>query len=110
MHRIRRWLPWLIGAALVIASRVKVPATQSAAVQLRLAAECGFVPGGQLVTVLAEMPVPTPPAAGLPGRRATQRECLKLATSAMAGSTTLGSRIWSEARHQWRVYRAGSTE
>lgn len=109
MYRLRRWLPWMIVAALVVASRMKVPGTRSATAQLRLAAECGFVPGGQAIAVISQVPVvPTPPGAALPGHRVSQRECMKLATTAMSTSTTLGARVMAEARHQWAVFRADS--
>jgi hypothetical protein len=108
MYRLRRWLPWLFIGLLVVASRLKVPAARSAAAQLRLAAECGFVPGGQAVAALAEAPVPLPPSSALPGHHPSQRDCMKFASSAVATSTTLGSRLMVEAQHQWQVFKADS--
>lgn len=108
MYRLRRWLPWLFIGLLVVASRLKVPAARTAAAQLRLAAECGFVPGGQAVAALAEAPVPLPPSSALPGHRPSPRACMKFASSAMTTSTTLGNRLMLEARHQWQVFRADS--
>ena len=108
MYRLRRSLPWLFIGLLVVASRLKVPAARSAAIQLRVAAECGFVPGGQAVAALAEAPVPLPPSSAMPGRHPSPAECMKLATHAMTTSTTLGSRLMVEAQHQWEVFKADS--
>lgn len=108
MYRLRRWLPWLFIGLLVVASRMKVPAARSAAAQLRIAAECGFVPGGQAVAALAEAPVPLPPSSALPGHHPSPRECMKFASRAMTTSTTLGSRLMVEAQHQWQVFQADS--
>ena len=108
MYRLRRSLPWLFIGLLVVASRLKVPAARSAAAQLRVAAECGFVPGGQAVAALAEAPVPLPPSSAMPGRHPSPAECMKLATHAMTTSTTLGSRLMVEAQHQWEVFKADS--
>ncbi len=108
MHRVRRWLPWLVAIAVMTASRLKVPAARSAAAQLRAAAECGLVPGGTAVMMLtqstrlaAASALPGPPSPG---------ECASRATAAMSTSTTLGARVLVELRHQWQVFRAGWSE
>jgi len=108
VFRLRRWLPWLLFGAMVVASRLKVPAARSAAAQLRVAAECGFVPGGQAVMMLSQVPVPHPPSGALPGHAPSRRECVTFATSAMTTSTTLGSRLMLEAQHRWQAFRADS--